>query len=115
MSVSTTDVGGTTEMTKVIVSLMETTENIGGTTEMTKVIVSLMETTENIVGMIEMTKGIGTALRRGQVTRKTWIGTGIALSLSTAGIREAGCPQSTIAQNVAIREGTQASPRCSSA
>ena len=77
-------------------------------TEMTKDIVSLMETTENIVDMIEMTKGIGTALRRGQETRKTWTGTGIALSLSTAGIQEADCPQSTIAQNVAIGRGTQA-------
>ena len=91
------------------------TTDAGGMTEMTKDIVSLMETTENIVGMIEMTKGIGTALRRGQVTRKTWIGTGIALSLSTAGIREADYLQSTIAQNVAIREGTQAWPQCSSA
>ena len=84
------------------------TTGAGGTTEMTKDIVSLMDTTENIVGMIEMTKGIGTALRRGQETRKTWTDTGIALSLSIAGIREADCLQSTTAQNVVIRRGTQA-------
>ena len=84
------------------------TTGAGSMTEMTKDIVSLMESTENIVGMIEMTKGTGTALRRGQESRKTWTDTGIVLSLSIAGIREADCLQSMTAQNVVIRKGTLA-------
>ena len=93
-------------MTKNIVGLMQTAENIVGLMQTTGGIVGRMMTTENIVGMIEMMKGTGTALRRGQESGKTWTDTGIVLSLSIAGIREADCPRSTIAQNVVNRRRT---------
>ena len=83
------------------------TPDAGGMSEMTKDIVSLMETTENIVGMIEMAKGTGTALRRGQESRRAWTDTGIVLSLSIAGIQEADCLQSTTARNVVSRSRRQ--------
>jgi hypothetical protein len=64
------------------------TTDVGGTTWMTKDIVGLMLTAENIVGMIETTKDMSTALRRSQESRKTWTDTGIVLSSNTAGTQE---------------------------
>jgi hypothetical protein len=66
MSVSTTNAGGTAGKTKNIVGLI-----IG-----------------NTVGMIGTTKDMSTTRRGGQESERTWIGTGIALSLGTAGIQE---------------------------
>ena len=58
----------------------------GGTTGKTKKIVGLI--IGNTVGMIGTTKDMSTTQRGGQESGRTWIGTGIVLSLGTTGIQE---------------------------